>query len=75
MSVLAHASGFASRPVPRPIRQPGLFRRLLASFLESRRLRAEQEIAMRLGITGGHITDEIERRMSERLTQGGGFRI
>ena len=74
MSVLAHTSDFTYRGAPRGIRQPGLFRRLLGRFLRWRQRRIEQEIAIHLGLTGGHITDEIERRMTERLTSGGGFR-
>jgi hypothetical protein len=47
---------------------------LLAGFVQWRRRRAEQEIAIRLGLTGGRLTDEMERRMNERLFNGGGFR-
>ena len=36
--------------------------------------RAEQEIAIRLGLTSGRLTDEIERRMNERLFSNGNFR-
>jgi hypothetical protein len=34
----------------------------------------EQDIAIHLGLTGGRLTDEIERRMNERLLGGSGFR-
>jgi hypothetical protein len=34
----------------------------------------EQDIAIRLGLTRGRLTDEIERRMTERLVSSGGFR-
>ena len=54
--------------------QPGPFRRLLRRFLQWRQRRAEQEIAIRLGLTSGRLTDEIERRMNERLFSNGGFR-
>jgi len=70
MSILAHTSDFTDRRVLPAIRQPGLVRR----FLQWRQRQAEQAIAIHLGLTGGHITDEIERRMTERLTSGGGFR-
>jgi hypothetical protein len=70
MSAFAHAADFADRRAPRAIPQPGLLRR----FLQWRQRRAEQVIALHLGLTGGHITDEIERRMTERLTSGSGFR-
>ena len=74
MSVLAHAHHAAYGQAPRPIRQPGAFRRLLGRFLQWRQRRVEEDIAIHLGLSGGHITDEIERRMTERLTRGGGFR-
>jgi hypothetical protein len=70
MSAFAHTADFADRRALRAIRRPSLLRR----FLQWRQRRAEQEIAFHLGLTGGHITDEIERRMTERLTTGGGFR-
>ncbi len=75
MSVLAHTPGFrlpARRcaPAPSPVRSAGCSRR----FLQWRQRRAEQEIAIHLGLTSGHITDEIERRMNERLFSNGGFR-
>jgi hypothetical protein len=75
MSVFAHAADFADRRTLRSIPQPGRFRRLIRSVLQWRRRRVEQEIAIHLGLTGGRITDEIERRMVERLTNGGSFRI
>jgi hypothetical protein len=71
MSVLAYTPDFALR---RPLRaaQPGSLRRLLARFMQWRQRRAE--IAIRLGLTGGRLTDEMERRMNERLSSDGGFR-
>jgi hypothetical protein len=73
MSVLARAPGFAYWQVPHTLRLAAPFRRLLRSFLQWRQRRAEHDIAIHLGLTDGHITDEIERRMSERLFSGGGF--
>ena len=70
MSVFAHTSDFADRRALRATPRPGLLRR----FLQWRQLQAEQAIAFHLGLTGGRLTDEIERRMTERLTSGGGFR-
>ena len=72
MSVLAHTPELAYRQAPRTIREPGLFRRLFNNLRQWRQRRAEQEIAIHLGLTGGRITDEIERRMTERLIGGGG---
>jgi hypothetical protein len=74
MSVLAHTPAFACRPAPRATFQPGRFRRLLDRYLQWRQRRVEQDIAIRLGLTGGRLTDEIERRMTECLIGGGGFR-
>jgi hypothetical protein len=74
MSVLAHTPDFAERWAPRTPSRPGRFRQLIRSFLEWRQRRVEHEIAIHLGLTGGHITDEIERRMNERLFGNGGFR-
>ena len=71
MSILAHAADFADRRALRAVRQPGLVRR----FLQWRQRQAEQAIAFHLGLTGGHITDEIERRMNERLFGNRSFRI
>lgn len=74
MSVLAHTSDIAYRRSPRAAHQPGLFRRLLDGFLQWRQSRVEHDIAIHLGITDGHLTDELERRISERLMNRGGFR-
>jgi len=74
MSVLAPTRDFAYPRATHAIRRPGVFRRLVNSFLQWRQRRIEQDIAIHLGLTGGHITDEIERRMSERLIGRGGFR-
>ena len=74
MSVVAHIPDFAYDQALRTIPQPGPFRRSLRRFLQWRQRRVEQDIAIRLGLTGGHITDEIERRMNERLFGNGSFR-
>src|SRR5262249_7366758 len=74
MSVLAHAVDFARHRAPHTGSRPGPFRRLFRRLLRSRQRRAEQDIAIHLGLTGGRLTDEIERRMTERLIGSGGFR-
>ena len=73
MSVLAHTPDFALRRALRAP-HPGPLGRLLARFMQRRQQRAEQEIAIRLGLTSGHLTDEIERRMTERLFSNRSFR-
>jgi hypothetical protein len=74
MSALARTPDFTIRGASRGIRQFRRLRRLFDSFLRSRQRRAEREIAIYLGITTGRITDEVERRMSERLMSGSSFR-
>ena len=74
MSAFTHAPDFADRRALRAIPGPGRLRRLLRSLLQWRQRRVEQDIANRLGLTGGRLTDEIERRITERLVSGGGFR-
>jgi hypothetical protein len=74
MSVLAHTANFADRRTI-TIHQPGPFRRLFRRFLQWRQRQVEQDIAIRLGLTSGRLTDEVERRMTERLINGSGFRL
>jgi hypothetical protein len=74
MSVLAHTHDFTHRRALRTIPKPGPFRRLLRRYRQWRQRRVEQDIAIRLGLTSGRLTDEIERRITERLLNGGGFR-
>jgi hypothetical protein len=75
MSVLAHTHDFTHRRALRTIQRPGTLRRALHRFLQWRQRQVEHDIAIHLGLTGGRLTDEIERRMTERLIHGGGFRI
>jgi hypothetical protein len=74
MSVLAHTLDFTHRRALGTTSQPGPLRRLIRRYLQWRQHRVEQDIAIRLGLTGGRLTDEIERRMTERLIHGSGFR-
>jgi hypothetical protein len=74
MSVLAHTANFADRRTI-TIHQRGPFRRLFRRFLQWRQRQVEQDIAIRLGLTSGRLTDEVERRMTERLINGSGFRL
>ena len=75
MSALAHTSDFAHRATLRTVPRPGRLRRLVRRLLQWRQRQVEHDIAIRLGLTGGRITDEIERRMTERLINSGGFRL
>ena len=64
-------SVFAPRDVPRthtPARAGlGLWQRLLAAMMESRRRQADREIAHYLASTGGKFTDETEREIERRF--------
>jgi hypothetical protein len=50
--------------------RPGLFRRIYAAMHLSRQTQAERAVAAYLESTGGRFTDEIERRVTERLILG-----
>jgi hypothetical protein len=77
MTYVARPSEFipnrASRPsdcVVRPTRRPGLLRRIYDAMYRSRQMQAEREVAAYLESTGGRFTDDIERRLTERLISG-----
>jgi hypothetical protein len=54
-----------------PARQGhGLFARLFAAMIESRRRQADREIARFLAGTGGKFTDEAEREIERRFLSG-----
>jgi hypothetical protein len=52
----------------------GFLRRLYEAFMQSRQRRVDTDIARLLGQSGGRLTDEVERRMTERLIGNDGFR-
>jgi hypothetical protein len=54
----------------RVARRPGLLRRISEAMHRSRQTQAERAIAAYLETTGGRFTDEIERRITERLISG-----
>ena len=61
------------RPVARAggvARRPGLLRRIYEAMHRSRQTQAERVVAAYLESTGGRFTDEIERRVTERLITG-----
>jgi len=51
-------------------RRPGLLRRIYAAMQRSRQTQAERVVAAYLESTGGRFTDDIERRLTERLITG-----
>jgi hypothetical protein len=75
MSYIARPNEFTpcgeSPPVPRAAaRRPGLLRRIYEAMHRSRQTQAERVVAAYLESTGGRFTDEIERRITERLVTG-----
>ena len=48
----------------------GILRRIFDAIVESRQKHAERELARFVERTGGRLTDDIERRMTEHLTRG-----
>jgi hypothetical protein len=70
MTYAPRPSAFVSCRESEPARRPGLLRRLYDALLESREKEAERMVAAYLERTGGRFTDDIERRLTERLISG-----
>jgi hypothetical protein len=71
MTYAPHPSAFVSCRESEPAtRRPGLLRRLYDALLESREKEAERVVAAYLERTGGRFTDDIERRLTERVISG-----
>ena len=77
MSYVARPNEFTpcgeSRPAhsgDRVTRRPGLLRRIYDAVDRSRQKQAERVVAAYLESTGGRFTDDIERRVTERLISG-----
>ena len=65
-----HADFVAAPARTAPVPRKGLLRRMFDAVTESRRRHAERDIARYLASTGGRITDDIERRITERISTG-----
>jgi hypothetical protein len=60
-----------SKPAGPPAqKRPGLLRRVYEAVFQSRQKQSERAVAAYLEHTGGRFTDDIERRISERLISG-----
>jgi len=74
VSEFAHYVGVAATPgravAQRPAPKAGFWRRAYDAVFRVRQTQAEREIARYLECTGGRLTDDIERRITERLTTG-----
>ena len=55
-----------SRPTHRT-RPPGLLRKFMQALFESRRQQAERDIARIIERSGGKFTDDLERRIGDRM--------
>jgi hypothetical protein len=77
----SHRQDRCHRPVPalapRSARemQPGFFGRLYARFMQTRQSEANRHIIRLLSQSGGRLTDDIERRLSDHLIGHGKLRI
>ena len=60
----------ARRPVEGVAPRAGLLRRIYDAVLESRQKQAERVAVAFLERTGGRFTDDIERRLTDRLIHG-----
>ena len=77
MACIARPSEFIacgeSRPAHRGggvARRPALLRRIFNAVYRSRQTQAEREVVAYLESTGGRFTDDIERRLTDRLVSG-----
>ena len=57
----------AAHPV---VPRPSLWRRLVGAIYESRERQVERETAAYIARTGGRLTDEVERQITDRLITG-----
>jgi hypothetical protein len=83
MNALASPKDFADiRPVRTPLtpgvpgdRRAGLWRRIYDAVMEARQRQTERDIVRIVGQSGWHLTDDLERRITEHLTRNPGFRV
>ena len=78
MSAIASHPDFAGcRTIPRPgpivAKRAGILRRLYEAVMLSSQRRAERDMGRLLTQSGGRLTDDIERRMTEQLIRNGYF--
>jgi hypothetical protein len=50
--------------------KPGLWRRFYNAVIEARQKRANQELAQFLVRSGGRLTDDVERQMTQHFSRG-----
>ncbi len=60
---------FGSEPAAKAVK-PSLLRRLYDRFMEARQREANRALAQHLIRSGGRLTDDIEREMTQHLSRG-----
>ena len=53
-----------------PASKPGIVRRLVQAMFEPRQVQVDREIARFLARSGGRLTNDMERRLTEHLLSG-----
>ena len=56
-----------TQPSNSPASKPGILRRIVQAMFEWRQAQADREIARFLARSGGRLTDDMERRLTEHL--------
>ena len=76
MAHVARHSGFAglSASAKRNAEQPGLLRRIYDSVVQSHERRANRDVADFIERSGGRLTDDLERQMTQRFMDHQNFR-
>ena len=64
----SHYATHKAAPARDAVNSAGLLRRVLDTVFESRQRHADREISGFIARSGGRLTDDIERRMMQRLT-------
>jgi hypothetical protein len=67
-----HAIAMPPRDAPP---RSGFLRCIVDTMMRARQRREERELARRFNRYGGHLTDDIERRIFEEMTRNCNFRV
>ena len=77
-AITSHPDFAGGRTIPRPApsaagKRAGILRWLYEAVMRSRQSQAERDMGRLLTQSGGRLTDDIERRMTEELIRNGYF--
>lgn len=82
MGAIASFRNFVPRDTPSAhldsvgsVPRHGIVRRIFHAIVDAHERKANREVERYLGLSGGKLTDELERRLTERLTQNRNFRL